>query len=133
MLPTFTALFEAHRWLAESRDVRYAARELEEAQIAIARARLLAAGLSAGREEDEPAALLFALMLEADALRGLRDAFPVFAARNLARRRNQDLVLNLTDRIELRALQARARRAPEHLREAFDELRAFVAARLRPA
>lgn len=57
MLPKFTALFEGHRWLCLNRRVRYTERDLFDAQIAIARARLLAVAL-APREEDEPAALL---------------------------------------------------------------------------
>jgi hypothetical protein len=57
MLPTYTALFEAHRWLCLTRRIRYGEHELHEAQIAIARARLLAATLAAGNEDDEPPAL----------------------------------------------------------------------------
>lgn len=79
--------------------------------------------------------MLFALLREAQALRGMRDAFPIFAARTLVRARRLDLVLDLPDRIELRAIRARgvARRdALEELRATFPEVRAFVAARLRP-
>jgi hypothetical protein len=134
MLPKFTALFESHRWLCLNRDVRYTERDLFGAQIAIARARLLAATL-ATREEDEPAALLFALLLEADALRGVRDAFPLLAARNLLMSRGLDLVVDLPGRIELRAIRARAladRNALDELHAGFDAVRTFVAARTRP-
>lgn len=133
MLPKFTALFEGHRWLCLNRRVRYTERDLFDAQIAIARARLLAVAL-APREEDEPAALLFALLLEADALRGARDAFPLFAVRSFVRSRGLDLVVDLPDRIALRAIRARAlahRHALDDLRTVFDDVRAFVAARLR--
>jgi hypothetical protein len=133
MLPKFTALFEAHRWLCLNRLVRYTERDLFDAQIAIARARLLAVAL-ATHEEDEPAALLFALLLEADALRGARDAFPLLAARTFLRSRGLDLVVDLPSRIELRGIRARAlahRHALDELHTGFDAVRAFVAARVR--
>ena len=133
MLPKFTALFEAHRWLCLNRVVRYTERDLFDAQIAIARARLLAVAL-APREEDEPAALLFALLLEADALRGARDAFPLLAARNLLRSRGLELVVDLPGRLELRAIRAGAladRHALDDLHAGFDAVRTFVAARTR--
>jgi hypothetical protein len=135
MLPTYTALFEAHRWLCLTRRIRYSDREMDDAQIAIARARLLAATLAAGSEDDEPPALLLALLLEADALGEARSAFPVVAVRHLLSGRRLDLVLDFADRVELRAMRDRAiaqREARGSMREPFDEARAFVAARLHP-
>jgi hypothetical protein len=134
MLPTYTALFEAHRWLCLTRRIRYGEHELHDAQIAIARARLLAATLAAGNEDDEPPALLLALLLEAGALGEARSAFPVVAVRHLLRSRCLALTLDFADRIELRAIRDRAlaaRDARGSLHPAFDEARAFVAARLR--
>ena len=46
MLPTFTALFDGHRWHCQKRGIRYTQRDLYDAQIGIARARLLAVGLT---------------------------------------------------------------------------------------
>jgi len=136
MLPTYTALFEGHRWLCITRRIQYSERELHGAQIAIARARLLAVTLADGREDDEPAALLLALLLEGEALGDARNAFPVVAVQSFVRAsRRLGLTVDLADRIELRAIRARAlphRHAPEQLREALDELRAFLAARVRP-
>lgn len=136
MLPTYTALFEAHRWVCLTRRIRYSERELQDAQIGIARARLLAASLAAERAEDEPAALLLALLLEAEALGDARDVFPVMVVRHFVRASgHMDLQLDLVDRLALRAVRIRAvqhRHEMEHLRVVFDEVRAFVAARLRP-
>ena len=134
MLPTFTALFDGHRWHCQTRGIHYTQRDLYDAQIGIARARLLAVGL-ATRESDEPAALLFALLLEVDALGDARDTFPVFAVRHFAKSRGVDLSLDLPDRIALRAIRARALTHPSglaHLRPMFDEVCALVTARLRP-
>jgi hypothetical protein len=136
MLPTYTALFEEHRWLCVTRSVHYTERELHEAQIAIARARLFAVTLAAGREEDEPAALLLALLLEKDALGEVCNTFPVVSVVHFLRASQRaDLTVDLTSRIQLRAVRARAlplRHAPEQLRGLVGELRGFLATRLRP-
>lgn len=136
MLPTYTALFEAHRRLCVERGIRHTDHQLQDAQIAIARARLLAARLAGNREEDELPALLLALLLESDALLELADAFPVVAVRHLvAAQRNLALSLDLTDRVVLRRIRERerARRTdPERLQASLAEVRALVAARLRP-
>ena len=130
MLPTFTALFEGHRWLCQNRGIRHTERELDDAQIGIARARLLAASL-ASRPDDEPAALLLALLLETDALGAARDSFPVLAVRTFVRSHGFDLEIDLTDRLVLRAIRARAMpfgRSSAELHASLDEVRAFVAA-----
>jgi hypothetical protein len=136
MLPTYTALFEAHRWLCISRRVRYRERELHDAQIGIARARLLAAMLAAGDEDIEPAALLLALLLEAAALGDARNAFPVVAVQHFVRTsRHLTLTVDLVGHLELGQIRARAlphRHAPDLLREALSEVGAFLAARLQP-
>jgi hypothetical protein len=132
MLPTYTALFEAHRWFCLTRRIRYSGQELHDAQIAIARARLLAATLADGNDDDEPAALLLALLLEGGALGEARSAFPVVAVRHLVHGRGFALALDLADRIELRAIRDRAiaaRDARGSLQAAFDDARAFVAER----
>jgi hypothetical protein len=134
MLPTFTSLFESHRWLCEKRGIRTTQRALDDAQIGIARARILAASL-ASRDDDEPAALLLALLLETDALGAARDSFPVLAVRTLVRSRGLDLEIDLTSRLSLRTIRVRALaygRTPAELRASLDEARAFVTARLRP-
>jgi hypothetical protein len=136
MLPTYTALFEGHRAVCLLRGIRYSKGDLELAQIGIARARLLAVRLAAGAQEDAPAALLLALLLERDALGEARDAFPVAAVRRFVQTsRGLDLVLDLAGRIELRAIRDRAlllRGDPEPLRSTLDEVRALLAACLRP-
>ncbi len=136
MLPTYTALFEEHRWLCISRRAHYTEREIHDAQIAIARARLFAVTLAAGHEDDEPAALLLALLLEAEALGDVHNAFPVVAVVHFLRAgQNRELRVDLAGRIELRAVRARAvplQRAPDRLRGLVGELRAFLAVRLRP-
>jgi hypothetical protein len=74
-------------------------------------------------------------LLEADALRGARDAFPLLAPRNLLRSRGLDLIVDLPGRIELRAIRAAAlahRHALDDLHAGFDAVRTFVAARTRP-
>jgi hypothetical protein len=132
MLPPYTALFKAHQWLSHVRGFRYSERELHDAQIAIARARLLAVTLAAGNEDHEPAALLLALLMEANALGPARDAFPTTAVRHCLTARRLDLVLDFAGRLELREIRDRVAAHPHELRLLFAEVRAFLADRLRP-
>lgn len=136
MLPAYTALFEGHRWLSITRRLKHTERELHDAQIAIARARLFAVKLAEGREDDEPAALLLALLLETDALGDARNAFPVVAVQHFVKAsRRLELRVDLAGHLVLSAIRTQAlplRHAPEQLRGLVGELRGFLATRWRP-
>jgi hypothetical protein len=140
MLPSYTALLQGHRWYCARHGIRHTHRALEEAQIAITRARLTAAALAAGQERDEPAALLFALTIEAPSLGEAWIAFPMVALRNFAKRAlGEELVLDAGDAVTLHALRVRiadergvfAAAGPLERRATFEELRVFIARRMR--
>jgi hypothetical protein len=140
MLPSYTALLQGHRWYCARHGVRYTDRALEQAQIAITRARLTAAALIAGGERDEPAALLFALTIEAASLGEAWIAFPMVVLRNFAKRAlGVQIVLDAGDAVALHALRVRivderavfAAAGQLERRAMFEELRVFIARRMR--
>lgn len=130
MLPTYTALYEAHGRLCERLGVKLGERELHDAQIAIARARILAMSMAAGGEDDEPAALFTALLLDPIPLGRTRDALPLAVLRLAMHPRGLTVELDFADHLALRAIRACGMQ--HGARRAFDEVRAFVAARTRP-
>jgi hypothetical protein len=141
MLPSYTALLQGHRWYCARHGIRYTDQALEEAQLAITRARLTAAALAAGHERDEPAALLFALTIEAPSLGEVWIAFPMVVLRNYARRAlGVQFVLDAGDAAALHALRVRiaderavfAAAGQLERRATFEELRVFIARRMRP-
>lgn len=89
-----------------------------------------AEALAAGRREDEPAALLLALLRRPMDLGDGWERLPLVLVENLARQLGAELRLDPRDDA-VQALRMRAiARAPAE-RATFDEVRAFVAARLR--
>lgn len=141
MLPSYTALLQGHRWYCARHGVRYTAQGLlEEAQVAITRSRLTAATLAAGNERDEPAALLFALTIEAPSLGEAWVAFPMVVLRNFARRALRvEIVLDAGDAVALHTLRVRivderavfSAAGQLERRATFEELRVFIARRMR--
>jgi hypothetical protein len=121
MIPSLNEFLESHRRFVVVRDL---SRRRDEPRIAESLAE--AAELAAGRPEDEPAAMLFAFSKRA---RAIVDAWnlPVLYARNLARTQGFALILDFDD-VELMRLRLRV--ATDQA--TFEDVRAFVAARLRP-
>jgi hypothetical protein len=121
VIPPRSVFLRGYAWFVQANGLAPACDEarVEEALVE-------AAELSAGHPEDEPAALIFALTKRARALAGGWD-FVVLCARNLARVvLKAELVID--DPIALDELRLRvvARSA------SFDDVRAWVAARLHP-
>jgi hypothetical protein len=121
VIPSLAEFLENHRRFVVLRDL---SRRRDESRIAESLAE--ATELCAGHPEDEPAAMLFAFSKRA---RAIADAWnlPVLYARNLARAQGLMLLLEFDD-IELIALRLRVATN----RATFEDMRAFVAARLRP-
>jgi hypothetical protein len=128
----YTRLLAWHGELCHARGIRYAERALHDVQIRIFAARRLAEEMAAGREEDEPAALLWALLLESEALGDLRDAFPVLAVRRLLGDRGLVIAIDFNDRVALQRIRERALAEGGPSRPSYAEVRAFLAARIRP-
>jgi hypothetical protein len=97
---------------------------------ALAKALEIASELAKDREEDEPAALLYALTLHPRALGHAWADFPITEARKLARDAGRHLDLRAND-IELENL--RLGTLDPRVGIGFEELRAFLAQRTRPA
>lgn len=131
MLP-HTKLLAWHGELCAARGVRYAEHVLHDVQIRIFAARHLAEETAAGREGDEPAALLWALLLESEALGDLRDAYPVFAVQRVLRDRGLVIAFDFNDRVALQRIRERALAEEGPSRPSYAEVRAFLAARIRP-
>jgi len=122
MIPLEAFLHGLERYIRrEELEVRYD-------EVRIAGALRLAAELALGRAEDYPAALLFALSRDGRALGELWEVYPLLCARILARRLlNADLDV-WPGNVELSNLRLRiAWKLAD-----YEELRAFVAARMRP-
>jgi hypothetical protein len=123
MIPSLSEVLVAHARFARRHGL-----DPRRNEVLIAEALRLAVELAAGRPEDEPAALLFALSLRWNALGAAWDALPIVYARNLAAKLGLRLDLDLgDDAVGIFRLRIITGDAP------FDEVRAWVAAHLRPA
>ncbi|MFT3775566.1 MAG: hypothetical protein QM820_60230 [Minicystis sp.] len=122
MLPPLRRLIQRH--VDQCKRHHIARRDCDEA---LANALVLARELAGDREEDEAAALLYALTREARALGDSWSDFPILEAVRVARSSFQHLDVSITD-VALEELRLRV-----VVRGAsFDDVRAFVAPRLRP-
>lgn len=121
MIPTLDEVEAAYAFLARRFGL---ARELD--QEAVADALHEATDLAAGRVEDEPAALLFAMTKRPRRLGDAWQALPLVLAENMARTSGLALRLDVND-VDLESLRLRvvARLAT------FEEVRAWVESRLR--
>jgi hypothetical protein len=99
----------------------------ERADQAIIEALMMAEELAGDREADEAAALLYALTKQVRVLRESWGDFPILEAQKVARSNLQSFAVAITDvPLENVRLRICARSAT------FEELRDFVAARVRP-
>lgn len=87
--------------------------------------------LAAGREEEEPAALLFALLRRPMDLGDAWAELPLTTAQNLIRKRGVMISLDARDP-EVQALCMRVIARDPTRRATFDDVRAFLAERTRP-
>ena len=87
--------------------------------------------LAAGKAEDEPAALLLALLRRPMDLGDAWERLPLVLVENLVRQLGAEIRLDPADR-EVQALRMRAVARKPGDRATFDEVRAFLAARLSP-
>ena len=125
MLPTASELARRHGAYCLKYEVRW-----RECHVALAEALSVADALARGRVEDEPAALLYSLTLRPRTIGDAWDAFPVLEARRLTREAGRHLDLKADDvaleNLRLGVLDPRTGIG-------FEALRAFLAARTRPA
>ena len=91
-----------------------------------------AEALAGGRVEDEPAALLLALLRRPMDLGDAWERLPLVLVENAVRQLGAEIRLDPTDR-EVHSLRMRAVARKPTDRATFDDVRAFLAVRLRPA
>jgi hypothetical protein len=125
MLPTLNQLAGSHGAYCLKHHVAW-----HDCSGALGEALALAVELAGDRTEDEPAALLYALTLRPRALDQAWLAFPVAEACRHARRVGLHLALDVDD-VELENLRLGA--MDPRLGIGFDQIRAYCAARMRPA
>jgi hypothetical protein len=126
MLPPLASVLRTHAFLK----IRYRWRWDPDAA-GIAEALREAESLAGGRPEDEPAALLFAFTRHKNDLADAWETLPFVFAKNLVREALHAELLLTVDDPALHALRMRIIEREPAKRASFDEVRAFLAARLR--
>lgn len=125
MLPTTRELAKRHGAFCLKKHIKWS-----ECDVELSAALALAEHLTEGRAEDEPAALLYTLSLPARALGDAWLAFPLEQALRLGREAGLRIDLQPDD-VDLMMLLLAV--MDPRLGVGFPEVRAFVAARTRPA
>ncbi|MFT3773924.1 MAG: hypothetical protein QM820_51805 [Minicystis sp.] len=127
MLPPLEELLSAYaflkrrhrwRWHPDAAGIGEALREAE--------------AIANGRVEDEPAALFFALTRRRNDLGDAWETLPVLVVQQLTRTSLQAELRVTVEDSDLRALRMRIVERELAKRATFDDVRAFLAARLRP-
>jgi hypothetical protein len=127
MLPRLEELLDGYEYLKRRHQWRW---PIDPVGVAVALRE--AAALAGGCVEDEPAALLFALTRRRIDLADAWERLPLLLVRSLARRSlGAELRLDVDDPA-VRALRMRILARDPEGRATFDDVRAFIAARLRP-